>query len=252
MTYVKICGVTQPEHALAAAEAGADFIGLNFYEESPRFVNKEQAKEIVQEVWFGQTIQDTSELSLERRPTDGYDRIRLAAKVVERFLTKKRPLFVGIFVDAVPARINRIADEVGLDMVQLSGSELPNLPPKLNRPAIKVLKVRPEQSAEEIAGVIRHGTAALHMLETHVEGVRGGSGRTFDWSLAKQVGEHVPVMISGGLRPNNVAEAVDTAQPWGVDVASGVETDGVKDVQKIRDFIENAKRASQNLRIPLK
>lgn len=247
MTYIKICGVTKPEHAVAATDAGADFIGLNFYEESPRYVTNEQAREIIQEVWFGKTIHDTSELQLPRRPNDGYDRIRLQARVIERFFRRKRPLFVGVFVDATTARINAVAEEVGLDIIQLSGEELQNIPPRLNRPSIKVLKVKPEQTAEEIADVIRHGTAALSMIETHVDGVHGGSGQTFDWSLARDVGKRVPVIISGGLRPDNVAEAIRTAAPWGVDVASGVETDGVKDVQKIREFIQNARQASEQV-----
>ncbi len=252
MTYIKICGVTEPEHAFVATEAGADFIGLNFYEDSPRYVTPEKARETIAEVWFGKTIHDTSELQFKRRPNDGYDRIRLAAETLEGFFARKRPLFVGIFVDATSARMNAIAEEVGLDLFQLSGEELQNIPPRLNRPSIKVVKVREGQTASEIADIVRHGTAALHMLETHVEGVAGGSGQTFDWALAKEVGEKVPVLIGGGLRPDNVAEAVSVAAPWGVDVASGVETDGIKDAQKIREFVQNAKRASQNLPMSLK
>jgi phosphoribosylanthranilate isomerase len=145
-----------------------------------------------------------------------------------------------------------MAEEIGLDLFQLSGDELQNIPPRLNRPSIKVVKVREGQTADEIADIVRHGTAALHMLETHVEGVAGGSGKMFDWALARDVGKKVPVLISGGLRPDNIAEAVQKAQPWGVDVASGVETDGVKDVQKIRDFVAKAKSASQNLPMSLK
>ncbi|KKK81844.1 hypothetical protein LCGC14_2809340, partial [marine sediment metagenome] len=112
----------------------------------------------------------------------------------------------------------------------------------LSRPVLKCLKVREGQVAAEVLALVHSG--ALLLLDPYVEGAYGGAGVTLDWGVAARVAEKRPVMLAGGLRPENVAEAVRTVHPWAVDVSSGVETEGVKDVSKIRAFIKAAKGTS--------
>src|SRR3989304_853471 len=181
MTLVKICGVSEPRHARAAASFGAE----------PR-------------------------------------------------LRAGRPLLVGVFADQDADTINGIAEECGLDMVQLSGSEPWEMCSLLSRPVLKCLKVRQDQLAEDILAAV--GEGALVLLDPYVEGAYGGVGVTLDWDVAAQVAARLPVVLAGGLTSDNVAEAVRTVRPWAVDVSSGVETEGVKDVAKIRAFIKAAKR----------
>ncbi len=199
---VKICGVRRIEDALCAAEAGADMIGLNFWPGTPRCVTLEQAREITDAV---------------------AGRIKI----------------VAVFVDAPRGEILATADAVGADYVQLHGSESPEFVRDLGpRPIIKAFRVRSE---EDLAGMSDFA-AAVYLLDARVPGMKGGTGRTIDWELARRAAESRPVLLAGGLTPRNVAEAVRTARPWGVDTASGVEVEpGVKDPEKIRCFVRNAK-----------
>ena len=125
-------------------------------------------------------------------------------------------------------------------MVQLSGHEAWGMCLEISRPVIKTIRVSASASARSILGTMRPGTAALCLLDSDVEGVLGGSGQTFDWKVAGGVAAKRPIILAGGLRPENVGEAVRQVRPWAVDVSSGVETDGVKDVAKIRAFIAAA------------
>jgi phosphoribosylanthranilate isomerase len=140
---------------------------------------------------------------------------------------------VGVFVDEEPETIRAIAVLCGLDALQLHGSESPEFCRQFDRPVIKGVKVR---SAQSVDGLARYGAAAL-LLDAHVPGEMGGTGRTFDWSLAVRAKEAGPVILSGGLTPENVEDAIRAAVPYAVDVASGVETDGRKDPVKIRAFV---------------
>ena len=210
MTKVKICGITEVGHALAAAEAGADFIGLVL---AP---------------------------SRRRVPIQTARRIALAVKGV-----KPHPLVVGVFVNALAYSVNRIAEYCGLDWVQLSGDEPWEYLREIERPVIKAIRVRNEQSSQEILADIAsgyHGHDLVYLLDCHVEGSYGGTGRSFDWGLAREIAPRFPVIVAGGLSPENVAEAIRVARPWGVDVSSGVESQGVKDVAKIRAFVESVRR----------
>ena len=218
MTRVKICGITETAHALAAAEAGADFIGLVFAP-SRRQVSMEQAKGIA-----------------------------LAVKDSE-----KPPLVVGVFVNTPAPEVNRIADYCGLDWVQLSGDEPWEGLRDAERPLIKAIRVGQEGHSEEIIAHLKAGSELLGkdfvcLLDSQVEGSYGGTGRTFDWRLAKQVSQRFPVLIAGGLSPQNVGQAIKVARPWGVDVSSGVETGGEKDVAKIEAFIRAVKKADEERR----
>ena len=144
--------------------------------------------------------------------------------------------------DADAETVNRTAEAVGLDLVQLSGDEPWDMCDKLSRPVLKAVKVRDGTSAEEIIARLRPG--AVPLLDTHAEGALGGTGRAFDWAVAAEVARRFPIVLAGGLTPENVGEAVRRVRPWAVDVSSGVETDGVKDVEKIWAFIAAVREVS--------
>ena len=215
MIRIKICGITEAAHALAAAEAGADFIGLVFAP-SKRQVTLERAREIV-----------------------------LAAKD-----SGKPPLTVGVFVNTAAPEVNRTADYCGLDWVQLSGDEPWEDLRDIERPVIKAIRVGQKGRTEEITANLKAGYELLGkdficLLDTHVEGSYGGSGQTFDWGLVRDVSERFPVVIAGGLSAENVGQAIKMLRPWGVDVSSGVESKGVKDVAKIKAFIEAVRNTEE-------
>ena len=223
MTLVKICGVSEPRHARAAASYGADLIGVVFAP-SRRQVTMGQGRRIAEAL--GERSGPPSAATVD---------------AVEARLRAGRPLLVGVFADQDADTINAIAEECGLDLVQLSGSEPWEVCALLSRPVLKCLKVRQGQPAAEILARVRGD--ALLLLDPYVEGSYGGAGVTLDWDVAAQVAQEQPVMLAGGLRPDNVARAVSTVHPWAVDVSSGVETEGVKDVSKVRAFIKAAKEA---------
>jgi phosphoribosylanthranilate isomerase len=199
---VKICGITRVEDALAAAAAGADAIGLVFYAKSPRAVDIEQA------------------------------RVILAA--LPPFVTT-----VGLFVDAERSELERILASVPLDLLQFHGDESVQQCEAFGRPYIKALRVK---AGDDIAAqVARYPSAQGILLDAYVEGVPGGTGEAFDWSLIPQALSK-PLILAGGLRPDNVAEAVSRVRPYAVDVSGGVEASkGVKDVEKVGAFIRAAR-----------
>jgi phosphoribosylanthranilate isomerase len=160
---------------------------------------------------------------------------------------------VGVFVDTLASEVNRIADFCGLDWVQLSGNESWEYCRQIARPIIKAIRIG-QQLREEINAELTVGLKTLSpqrfitLLDSQVEGKYGGTGITFNWRLAQQVAKEFPVIIAGGLNPENVAQAIEIATPWGVDVSSGVETDGTKDIAKIKAFIEAVRRTDDNKR----
>jgi phosphoribosylanthranilate isomerase len=222
VTLVKICGVSDAKHARAAAALGADFVGMVFAP-SRRQVTIGDARRIAAGL-----RNETSELPAGGEPGE-----------IESALEKRRPLLVGVFADQDPDTINGIIEECGLDVVQLSGSEPWEMCELIRRPVFKCMKVRPEDTAASIMSHV--GQGAVVLLDPHVSGVYGGTGTTLDWDVAAEVAERVPTVLAGGLNPGNVGRAVSTVHPWAVDVSSGVETEGTKDVEKIRDFIQAAK-----------
>ena len=219
MTRVKICGISQQAHALAVIEAGADFIGLVFAP-SQRQVNLPQAQDIVGEV-------------------------KKHSEAIEA---------VGVFVNMPADEVNQIASSCNLDWVQLSGDEPWEYCHQITMPVIKAVRIKEGQQAEEICADLASGARVLaskrhiYLLDSQVKGKYGGTGMTFDWSLARQAAEQFPVIIAGGLTPENVAQAIEMSAPWGVDVSSGVEVDGVKDITKIRTFMEAVRRADDSQR----
>jgi len=215
MTRIKICGITDKAPALAAVEAGANFIGLVFAP-SHRRVTPAQAREIAS------AVKETSS----------------GTKVV------------GVFVNAPAFQINEIADFCGLDVVQLSGHESWEYCRTIGNPFIKAIRIG-RQSLEELcaelsaASKLLAGRRFIILLDSQVEGKYGGTGEPFDWDLAREVTKSFPVIIAGGLDPNNVASLIERVSPWGVDVSSGVETGGAKDIAKIRAFIEAVRKADE-------
>lgn len=203
-TRVKICGITRIEDATAAARAGADAIGLVFEPKSPRYVKPEQALSIV--------------------------------RALPPFVT-----VVGLFVNAAPDTIETVLSRVPLDLLQFHGDETPEQCRRYHRPYIKAIHMRPDVNLPEQAR--RYADAEGLLLDTAAAHVAGGSGEAFDWSRVPS-GLAKPVILAGGLTPENVAEAVRKVHPFAVDVSSGVEqAKGIKDAGKISAFIEAVRNA---------
>jgi|SRR5215510_12346902 len=205
MVHVKICGITSVEDAQAAVDAGADALGFVFYPPSPRYVTPEQAEQII--------------------------------RTLPPFVTT-----VGLFVDLALDAINDMAAHCGLDRVQLHGRETPEFCRQIIRPVIKVFRIK---NAESLASLPGYQVSA-YLLDAYVEGaLPGGTGASFSWELAARAKPYGPVILAGGLTPENIEVAVTQIRPYGVDVSSGVErTPGIKDHQKVRRFITRAKVAA--------
>ncbi len=213
MTKVKICGIGEAEHALVAAQAGADFVGMVFAS-SKRQITPYVAKDIVC------TVKDM----------------------------ERHPLTVGVFVNTPAEEVNRITRLSGLDLVQLSGDESWDYCLAIEKPIIKAIHVSDYESSREILSYLELGRKTLGvrpfilLLDSGGKGVYGGTGETFDWRMAGEVPKEFPVMLAGGLTPENVRKSIELAMPWGVDVSSGVETGGRKDILKIRAFVEAVRK----------
>lgn len=213
-TRVKICGITREQDLDAAVRTGADALGFVFYRPSPRYVPPERAA-------------------------------RLIGRVPPFVKT------VGLFVNATAPEVRATMGLVSFDLLQFHGDEPPDFCAGFGRPWIKAARVKPGfdllEYARAFAGM--PGAAGL-LLDTHVEGF-GGSGQSFDWSLIPEF-LPLPVILSGGLHPGNVAEAVRRVRPWAVDVSSGVEqAKGIKDVQKITEFMAGVRNADAGYSLPV-
>ena len=210
MTKLKICGLRDVGHAVVAADAGADFLGFVFVAGVPRQLTREQAMIII-------------------------DKYR-------REISSGGPLLVGLFANQPLDEVNTIVRACGLDQVQLCGSELPEYSQGVTVPIIQQVKVHVDRASKELKDdTLRRvdEVVASHqkpLLDRHETGFLGGTGRTFDWDIARHVSEHHDIFLAGGLTINNVSEAIQKVDPWGVDVSSGVETEGVKDRGKIEQF----------------
>lgn len=200
----KICGITRIEDALAAADAGADAIGLVFYAKSPRAVDVHQARAII--------------------------------AALPPFVTT-----VGLFVNASRCELNEIIEAVPLDLLQFHGDETPSDCVGFNRPYIKALRVRPGDDLE--AACQHYAGASGILLDTFVAGVPGGTGEAFDWSLVP-ARLSKPIILAGGLSADNVAQAIAQVQPYAVDVSGGVEqAKGIKDAARIEAFMRAVRQA---------
>jgi phosphoribosylanthranilate isomerase len=242
MTRVKICGCRTIADAVAAAEAGADFVGLMFAE-SRRKVSVEDASEIVRALGRPLSeMEQTEPPALFRAPAaDLRSWYEHGCAALDRLLARKRPLTVGVFAGQDPDEVNEIADEAGLDLIQLSGGEPWSACLLANRQVIKAVHVTASDSAASVIRRIETGSAVAVLLDRADRSAPGGTGIAFDWRVAAGVSAEMPVWLAGGLSPDNVGKAVDIVRPWCVDVSSGVETEGMKDRAKVRAFVAAAK-----------
>jgi phosphoribosylanthranilate isomerase len=210
MIRIKICGVTTADDARFAADAGADAVGLNFYPQSPRFLSPQAAASIV--------------------------------RALPAFTAP-----VGVFVGMPIRQVCAMAFQLGLRGVQTYDDQLPTEDtfPFAHIPAFRI---KDADGLEQVRRFVETATSlgrrpSAVLIDSRVEGQFGGTGHAAPWELLKGFNPGVPVILAGGLTPENVAEAIALVQPWGVDVASGVESSpGVKDLDKVRQFVKNARR----------
>ena len=205
MTFIKICGITNVDDALAAVAAGADALGFNFYKPSPRYVTPQNAREII---------------------------ARLPLSV----------LTVGVFVnEESPEAVRGIANEAGVTALQLHGDESPEYCHELasERYVIKTFAVANDLAIE----LVQAYKVEAIMLDTKHNSLRGGTGRVFDWSVAQEVNEFVPkLFLAGGLSPDNIEEAIATVRPYAIDACSALEDEpGKKNHERMRAFVEMAR-----------
>lgn len=197
-TRIKICGLTRPQDVTAAVSAGADAIGLVFYEPSPRYVSIEKAVELLEELPAFVTV-------------------------------------VGLFVNADKAFVEQVIQRVRIDLLQFHGDESAEFCAQFTRPYIKALRVAADTDITAYASA--YGSARGLLLDTYQKGVPGGTGETFNWELIPEQ-LSLPIILAGGLKPTNVADAISKVHPYAVDVSGGVERDkGIKDKDKIYAFM---------------
>lgn len=212
-TRVKICGITRPSDALAAAQAGADAMGLVFYPASKRAVSTTQAA-VIQSV---------------------------------------TPVFVswvGLFVDPEPEEVNRVLSQIRLDCLQFHGDETAEFCESFGLPYMKAIRVKPGpdgMAADPRPEITAHPNASAILLDAYDPAMPGGTGKRFDWRVARQCVEasEVPIVLAGGLKASNVRKAISDVQPWALDLSSGVESEpGLKDPALIDAFFDEVNRVS--------
>ncbi|MCC6710303.1 MAG: phosphoribosylanthranilate isomerase [Gammaproteobacteria bacterium] len=200
---IKFCGITRAEDAQAAAKLGADALGFVFYAPSPRCVGVAQAAAIAREL--------------------------------PPFVSK-----VGLFVNAAADEVEDVCRAVGLDVVQYHGDESPEHCAQAPKPWIKAIRVRPE--LDIVAECRRYAQASAWLFDTYDDKLYGGSGKAFDWALLPQQHRR-PIILAGGLTPDNVGQAIRSTAPYAVDVSGGIEAaKGIKDHDKMRKFIAEVQR----------
>ena len=201
-TRVKICGITRCEDAQLVVDAGVDAIGLVFYEKSPRFVSIEFAAEISQ--------------------------------IVPAFVSR-----VALFKDAEQQMIESVLEQVEIDLIQFHGSETADYCEQFNRPYIKAIGMKGAEHDVSflLVNVEKYQSAKALLLDGHAPGEAGGTGESFDWASIAAVDK--PIVLAGGLTPDNVKQAIDLVHPFAVDVSSGVESSpGIKDKDKVAAFMQ--------------
>jgi len=198
---IKICGISNHKDAQYAAQAGADALGFVFYAPSPRAVAIETAAAII--------------------------------KTLPPFISS-----VGLFVNAEPAQVQQTLASVPLDLLQFHGEESPEYCQQFQRPYIKAIRMRPNTDLFQLAKTYQSSRGLL--LDTYVKGIKGGTGASFQWSLIPK-NLPCPIILAGGLDADNISQAVQSVQPWAVDVSGGVEASkGIKDPKKVQCFIDAA------------
>jgi anthranilate synthase/indole-3-glycerol phosphate synthase/phosphoribosylanthranilate isomerase len=252
---VKVCGISSVEAAVEAANAGADLIGLIFAEKSKRKVSLDTASEIVKSVRALNISRPTKSSS----KNNIQDWFQIHRQLLES--RSRKPLVVGVFVNQSIEYMTQVALEVGLDLIQLHGTESVESARYLPVPVIKAFHIdNATYNRAQMPNLTQPGSHHYVLLDAKVSSLpsdqQGGQGVKFDWSIAQDIVNHkqfeflgnkdFPVILAGGLDPTNVASAIYQVKPWIVDVSSGVETDGVKDLSKIRAFVETVKSTYHN------
>ena len=198
--FIKICGITRVEDAMVAAELGVDAIGLNFFPKSKRFIDDKTAVEICEAI-------------------------------------PEKVLKIGVFVNSSAAEINQKLEKIPIDLLQFHGNETPEFCSQWNDKVIRAISPKEEKDLEIIKS---YKFAKMIVVDASVAGQYGGTGEKADWELAKKAVEKfdLPILLAGGLTPKNVAEAIQKVNPFGVDVAGGVESlPGLKDFEKMQKFV---------------
>ncbi|MBU4129002.1 phosphoribosylanthranilate isomerase [bacterium] len=219
--WIKICGITNIEDALKAVELGVDALGFVFYEKSPRKITKEKAKEIIDKI---QMPVSPGILGKAGTITNNQDTI-----------TKQRVVKVGVFVDELEEKVNEIASYCNFDILQFHGDETPDYCKKFPQKIIKAFRIKDKES---LANIPKY-EVDYYLLDAYSKAMPGGTGRTFNWDLAREAKKFgKPIILSGGLNPENIVEAIERVSPFGVDVSSGVElSPGKKDHKRLKEFI---------------
>ncbi len=209
---VKICGITRLEDARLCAALGADYLGFIQYPESPRYIDPRDAREIIQ--WlYG-------------------------------------PKSVGVFVETPPEEINQIAALAGFDLVQVHGALTPEECAAIRFPVIKAIQVRHDASAEQLEALMEpfREVVAYFLLDTYHTDLWGGTGESFNWRVARELAARYPLFLAGGIRADNVVEAIQTMRPYAIDLSSGVEeAPGIKDADLLEVFFERVRKAQDML-----
>lgn len=227
--HIKICGIRTLDDALVALKAGADILGFNFYRPSPRYIDPEACAQIISEL---------------RARRVGFSSLPWEGRGDGEFIS-----FVGVFVDTPPAQVRSILERCGLDLAQLCGDEPPEALAALQGRAYKAFRPQDPGHLAQLLDLYpitngQDGKQPAALVDAYRPGEYGGTGERADWSLARTLCSQVPALLAGGLSPDNVAGAIRQVQPWGVDVASGVEsTPGCKDPRKIHAFVKAVKEA---------
>lgn len=218
---IKICGIRTLEDALAALEAGADMLGFNFYPQSPRYISPQDCAAILAS-------------------------LRASHLPVHAFRPSSAFTAVGVFVNVSAEEIRAVLEQCPLDLVQLSGDEPPETLRALGGRAFKALRPANREALQDAQRRYPpRDPPPAYLLDASRPGQYGGTGQIADWVLAAELARELSILLAGGLTPDNVAEAVQQVQPWGVDVASGVESaPGRKDPRKMASFVRNARQHS--------
>ena len=209
MTKVKICGITRLHDARTAAAGGADFLGFIQHPGSPRYVEPDVAKEVIE--WV------------------------------------RGPEPVGVFVNESAEAVNARCAEVGFRLAQLHGHETPETCAAVEVPVVKAVQVQHDASSEQVRALVEPYLDVVDfvLLDTHHTSLWGGTGESFNWRVARELGRYVDVFLAGGISAENVAEAIDTMRPYAVDLSSSVEASpGVKDLDKLDAFFDAFRAAT--------
>jgi len=219
MTRSKICGLREPGHAVIAADSGTDFLGFNFVHGVRRQLSEERGHAVISE----------------------YRKLR----------GEGGPKLVGLFANQPLEEVNRIVGQCDIDLAQICGDEPLDYLDRVDVPVIRQVRVRADGPGDGAVAEVLDTVSAVadrgHMvvLDRYQAGTLGGTGLSFDWDIAREVAERYDFLLAGGLSPDNVASAIDRVKPWAVDVSSGVETNGVKDPDKIVAFARQVRRSDE-------